>query len=171
MDIPAYPEGLPLPLRDGYGMNAVNGIRSTPMDSGRSRQRMEFNKRPSELTLKWLFEPNEARLFQAWAEQVAKAGWFTMLLVTPMGWDVERVRFKATPTGGELRGRYVWGFTALCEVEWTPLMLPGWAEILPDYILHGDIFDRAMNEEWPLNPWQMYADAFDSAINEDWPQP
>ncbi|RAL80514.1 hypothetical protein CSC34_0624 [Pseudomonas aeruginosa] len=26
---------------------------------------------------------------------------------------------------------------------------PGWAEILPEYILLADIFDIAMNREWP----------------------
>lgn len=169
--IPTYPADLPLPLRDGYGMEAVNGIRSTAMDSGRSRQRMEFTKRPSIITLRWIFTPPEARLFQAWAEQVAGAGWFTMTLVTPLGWDVHRIRFKETIKGGELLGRYSWGFSATCEIEWTPLLPPGWAELLPDFVLHADIFDYAMNREWPLNPWQVYADAMDTAINEDWPTP
>jgi hypothetical protein len=150
MTIPAYPAGLPLPLRDGYGLEAVNGIRSTPMDSGRSRQRMEFTRRPSEVTLRWIFTQPEAMLFQSWAEQVAGAGWFTMQLVTPLGWDAQQIRFKATPKGGELLGRYSWGFSATCEVQWTPLLPPGWAEILPDYILYADIFDYAMNREWPL---------------------
>lgn len=150
MAIPTFPAELPLPLRDGYGMDAVNGIRSTPMDSGRSRQRIEFTRRPSEIRLNWLLTQPEAMLFQSWAEQVAGAGWFTMTLVTPLGWDAHRIRFKATPKGGELQGRYAWRFESVCEVEWTPLLPPGWAELLPDYVLHADIFDYAMNDQWPL---------------------
>lgn len=147
--IPAYPAGLPLPLRDGYGLEAVNGIRSTPMDSGRSRQRMEFVRRPSEITLNWILTAPEATLFQGWYEQVVGAGWFTINLVTPMGFDIQRVRFKATPKGGQLMGRYSWGFNAVCEVEYTPLIDADWVTILPDYILNADIFDKAMNREWP----------------------
>lgn len=171
MSLSVYPVGLPLPLRDGYGLEAVNGIRSTPMDSGRSRQRMEFTRRPSELTLNWILTPPEARLFQAWVEQVAGAGWFAMVLVTPLGWTTEKVRFKATPKGGELVGRYSWRFSALCEVEWTPLLPPGWAALLPSFILHPEIFDYAMNEEWPLHPWQTYILQIDEAINQEWPTP
>ncbi|MNR41072.1 hypothetical protein D3C85_1594170 [compost metagenome] len=52
-----------------------------------------------------------------------------------------------------------------------PLLPPGWAEILPDYILQAEIFDYAMNDEWPLNPWQVYILETDQAINEEWPLP
>lgn len=147
--IPAYPTGLPLALRDGYGLDAVNGIQSTPMESGRSRQRLEFTRRPSEITMNFIFSQSEAALFQAWAEQVVGAGWFTKPIVTPLGWTSERMRFKRTPQGGELVGRYRWRFSAICEVEWTPLVDPGWAAILPEYILYADIFDKAINWEKP----------------------
>jgi hypothetical protein len=150
MTIPEYPAQLPKPLRDGYGFEPVNGIRSTPMDSGRSRQRMEFTRRPSLITLSFIFTSVEARFFQTWAEQVVGAGWFTIELVTPLGWDVHRLRFKQSPVGGELVGRYCWRFSVLCEVEWTPLLPPGWVELLPSFILNPEIFDYAMNREWPL---------------------
>lgn len=171
MPIPVYPEGLPCPLRESYGREPVNNIRSTPMDSGRSRQRVEFRNVPDMIQLTWIFTAPQARLFEAWAAQVVGAGWFTMELLSPLGFNDEEVRFKTTPVGGELTGKFLWRYKVVCESRVRPLLPPGWAEILPDYILHADIFDYAMNDEWPLNPWQAYADAMDSAINEDWPQP
>jgi hypothetical protein len=104
MALPAYPEGLPCPLRESYGREPVNGIRSTPMDSGRSRQRIEFRSRPDMIQLTWIMSSPQAALFEAWAEQVAGAGWFTMELLSPMGFNDEEVRFKTTPVGGKLDG-------------------------------------------------------------------
>lgn len=171
MPIPVYPEGLPCPLRENYGFTPVNNIRRTPMDSGRARQRIEFRNVPTMVSLRWIMTPPQAMLFEAWAVQVVGAGWFEMELLTPLGFEDQEVRFTETPVGGELTGKFLWRYNVTCEVRNRPLLDPGWAEILPDYILYADIFDYAMNREWPLNPWQIYADAMDTAINEDWPQP
>lgn len=171
MALPRYPNGLPLPLRENYKREPVNNIRSTPMDSGRSRQRIEFRNVPDMIELSWIFTAPQATLFEAWVAQVVGAGWFMMPLLSPMGFDDEEVRFKTTPVGGELTGRYLWRYSVICESRKRPLIDPGWAEILPEYILYADIFDYAMNREWPLNPWQTYIEVMDTAINEDWPKP
>lgn len=171
MPIPAYPEGLPCPLRENYGFNPPNNIRRTPMDSGRARQRVDFRNTPDEVSLQWIMTAPQALLFTSWAAQVVGAGWFNITLLSPKGFEQEEVRFFTTPVGGELTGKFLWRYRVVCEVRNRPLLDPGWAEILPDYIFQADIFDYAMNREWPLSPWQIYADALDSAINEDWPQP
>lgn len=171
MAIPVYPEGLPCPLREPYEFTPVNNIRRTPMDSGRARQRIEFRNVSIMVQLSWIMSSPQASLFEAWAAQVVGAGWFTMQLLTPLGFDEQEVRFTETPVGGQLTGKFLWRYRVVCEVRNRPLLEPGWVEILPEYILHADIFDYAMNREWPLNPWQTYAYAFDQAINEDWPKP
>lgn len=171
MAIPAYPTGLPCPLRENYAFTPVNNIRRTPMDSGRARQRVEFQNVPTMVQLSWVMTDIQARLFEAWAAQVVGAGWFNIELLTPLGFDTAEVRFTETPVGGELTGKFLWRYRVVCELRNRPLLPPGWAELLPDYILNADIFDRAMNQEWPLNEWQLYAEAMDNAINEDWPQP
>lgn len=171
MAIPVYPEGLPCPLRESYGFTPVNNIRRTPMDSGRARQRIEFPNAPTMVSLQWIMSAPQASLFEAWAAQVAGAGWFTMRLLTPLGFDDAEVRFTEVPVGGEITGKFLWRYRTTCELRNRPLLDPGWAEILPDFILFADIFDYAMNREWPLNPWQVYIEAMDTAINEDWPQP
>jgi len=168
--IPDYGKtGLPLPLRDGYALNPVNKIRSTDMDVGRAVQRVEFEDAPLYPEVSWILTETEARLFVAWVNQVAKAGWFTMRLVTPMGFDDLVVRLRTTPEKGELVGRYAWRYSAVLEIQFEPMLDEGWAEILPEYVLYADIFDRAVNEQWPDSPYQTYMDTFDYAVNEQWP--
>lgn len=171
MATPAYPEGLPCPLRENYEFTPVNNIRRTQMDSGRARQRIEFRNVPTMVQLSWLMSSPQAALFEAWAAQVAGAGWIIMTLLTPLGFDEQEVRFTETPVGGQLTGKFLWRYRVVCEVRNRPLYPPGWAEILPEYILHADILDIAMNDYWPLNPWQRYIEIADIAINQDWPQP
>lgn len=168
--IPDYGStGLPLPIRDGYELEPVNKIRSTDMDAGRAVQRLEFEDAPVYVNCSWIFTEPEARLFVAWTNQVAKAGWFTMRLVTPMGFDDLTVRLRGTPSKGELVGRYAWRYSGVIEVEFEPMLEDGWAEILPEYVLMADIFDYAVNRNWPYSPYQTYMDTFDYATNEQWP--
>lgn len=149
MAIPVYPAGLPLPLRDGYGMDSVNQILSTSMESGRSRQRLAFANVPSLITLRWNLTSPEAALLQAWVVQTVGAGWCYIPLVTPLGFDSLKLRFKESLKGPTLKGRYSWDYSAVCELEETPLLEPGWVDLLPDYILNADIFDKAVNWEKP----------------------
>lgn len=171
MTIPGYPEGLPCPLREDYGFEPTNNIRRTPMDSGRARQRIEFPNAPATVRLQWIMSGPQASLFEAWVTQVVGAGWFTMTLLSPLGFDEHEVRFTTVPVGGQLTGKFLWRYKVVCELRNRPLLPPGWAEILPEYILYADIFDYAMNDEWPLNPWQIYILETDEAINQEWPTP
>lgn len=150
MDIPVYPEGLPCPLRENYAFTPVNNIRRTNMDSGRARQRIEFRNVPTMVQLSWIMTAVQARLFEAWAAQVVGTGWFEMELLTPLGFTPEEVRFTETPVGGELTGKFLWRYRVVCEVRERPLLPPGWAELLPSFVLNPEIFDYAMNREWPL---------------------
>ncbi|MNY70978.1 hypothetical protein D3C86_2092210 [compost metagenome] len=76
-----------------------------------------------------------------------------------------------TPKGGELQGRYAWRFSARCEFKTRPLLDPGWAELLPEWVLQADIFDYAMNREWPLTEDELYLLEVDSGLNFEWPTP
>jgi len=169
--IPAYPAELPCPLRDGYGLDKVNKIRTTGMDVGRAVQRWEFDDAPALPSVSWIFTEQQSRLFNAWVNQVAKAGWFTIRLLSDMGFEDVTARFVETPKRAELLGKYLWKHTATLEIEFEPMLEDGWAELLPEYILHADIFDYAVNRELPESQWQTYMGAFDTAINQDWPQP
>lgn len=150
MPIPVYPEQLPCPLRENYGFTPVNSIRRTPMDSGRARQRTEFRNVPTMVQLSWIMNEVQARFFEAWTTQVVGSGWFSLELLSPMGFTVQEVRFTETPVGGELKGKFLWQYRVTAEVRYRPLLPPGWAELLPSFLLNPEIFDYAMNREWPL---------------------
>lgn len=170
--MPSYPQGLPCALREGYGFKPTNNILRTPMQSGRARQRIEFYNVPTFTDINWIMNEPQARLFESWAAGVVGAGWFDIPLRTPNGpMEIKAVRFTEVPEGPILIGLSSWQFRSNVEIRDRELIDPDWALILPDYILEADIFDYAMNQEWPLNQWQIYAEAFDTAINEDWPQP
>lgn len=144
-----YPKALPLPLREGYGFEPINNILRTEMESGRARQRIAFTKVPTANNLRWYFDVTQAQLFEAWAIQVAKAQWFTMKLQTPMGFLDYEARFTESPIGPVLIGVNGWQFTAKVELKERPVLEEGWVEYLPEYILLADIFDLAVNREWP----------------------
>lgn len=172
MSLPVYPAGLPYPQRNNYSAAGPNRIRRTEMDVGRAVQRTEFEDAPLLINATWRFPKDaQARLFIAWVNQVAKSGWFSMPLLTNMGFDILTVRLTTTPTGGQLMGKFIWEYNAVLEVEFEPMLPPDWAEILPDYVLEADIFDRAINQEWPLNPYDANRDAsaFDYGVNQQWP--
>lgn len=171
--IPEYPSGLPLPQRSNYALERVNQIRRTDMDVGRAMQRWEFEDVPVFPQLTWRFTQEQARLFISWFRQVAKAGWWSGTLLTPMGFEKVKCRFTEAPKGQQLIGRFHWEYTALCEIEFESQLEPDWVEVLPDYVLEADIFDRAINLIWPLSPYaaERDADAFDLGVNEQWPGP
>jgi hypothetical protein len=170
MAITDYPKGLPLPLRDGYAFKPVNNISRTDMQSGRARQRVEFENVPDMLNLRWTLTEIESRLFGAWARSVVGAGWFKMTILTPEGFDEVDMRFTERVDGPALIGKFHWNWSATVEIRNMPQLEDDWI-LLPDYLLNPDIFDLAMNREWPLNEWQIYIEAADLAINQDWPTP
>lgn len=164
-----YPKGLPLAQRDGYAFTPTNNIARTEMQSGRARQRVEFEATPDRLNLKWFFGNQEAVIFDAWLKTVG-ASYFQMTIVTPLGFDNLLMRFIEKPVGGELRGRYAWQYSAIVEIDERPTIDGEWL-LLPDFVLFADIFDYSMNREWPLADVQTHIDAIDYAVNEDWPKP
>jgi len=170
MAITDYPVGLPLAMRDDYSFSPTNNITRTDMQSGRARQRVEFEDSPDMLKLKWTLTQNQSALFSAWARQVVGAGWFKMPILNPLGFEEVELRFTERVDGPTLTGRFHWIWSAVCELRETP-ELDEDSVLFPDYVLHPEILDIAVNVYWPLNEWQIYADAADLAINQDWPKP
>lgn len=144
-----YPQGLPCALREGYEFEPVNNISRTRMESGRSRQRIIFDSVPTIVSLAWICSEPQALLFEAWVGQVVRAGWFLMPLKIPGATKNVEVRFTETPMGPDLVGVSHWRYTARCELRERPLLEPGWAELMPEWVLNMNIFDLAINREWP----------------------
>lgn len=144
-----YPVELPFPTREGFALESTNQIVRTEMQSGRARQRVRFTSVPSFVSLRWIFTTPQAQLFDAWASDVARAGWFTLKLRSPIGLTEHQARFVESPQGPALFGLDRWSYTARVELRDKPKVAPGWALYAPQYILLSSVFDQAMNREWP----------------------
>jgi hypothetical protein len=144
-----YPAALPHPLKEGYAFEPENNILRTQMQSGRARQRQSFTSVPSYAQLSWILDDQQAQLFEAWSAQVAGAAWFDITLRTPLGLFDQQVRFMTSVVGPRRIGVRHWGYNVRAELRDRAVVAPDWAEILPGYILLSDIFDLAMNREWP----------------------
>ncbi|WP_353742569.1 hypothetical protein WHX55_10970 [Pseudomonas fluorescens] len=146
-----YPKFLPLPQREGYGFQSVSPIARSDLQSGRARQRRRFTSVPTVATVTWLLNDTEAQLFEGWFEHILLSGslWFQCLLKTPLGLDDHRARFIDIYDGPNLVGVSHWRFTAKVELFKRPILDAGWIITVPDYVAMADIFDRAINHEWP----------------------
>lgn len=154
MDLVAFPSQLPLPSREGYQLRHVDPMVRTRLASGRARQRRRFTSVPTEIPVSWVFTNLEMRLFEIWYKDDAEnlgiedgTLWFTTKLQTPLGIMDYRARFTGIYRA-ELVGVDYWRVTAELEM-YERQTLPKGSLLFPDYILHPDILDVAMNELWP----------------------
>ena len=146
-----FPVDLPCPLRDGYSINHVRPFRRTGMASGRTRQRRLFTSVPTNVSVSWIFYgDSQAAAFEAWFQESIHDGadWFNCTLKTPVGYQPYICRFTDMYKGPEPIGINMWKVVASLEIWERPLLPPGWGT-LPEYVIHADIFDIAMNREWP----------------------
>ena len=147
-----YPAGLPLPLQTGYGLQTVSLLIRTQMQSGRSRQRRTFTSVPQSVTVSWLFTEVQAQLFENFFQVSLVDGsmWFFAELQTPLGFMPVECRFVEIYSGPSLIGFNKWNVSATLETKERQTLDGGdWATIMPCAILLADIFDYAINREWP----------------------
>ncbi|KAA5841986.1 hypothetical protein F2A38_15755 [Pseudomonas chlororaphis] len=146
-----YPKELPSPLREGYGFTPVSPLLRTKTQTGRAIQRRKYSSVPTEAAVSWVFNSSEAQLFESWFEEVLISGskWFECELRTPQGLMPYRARFIDIYSGPKLFGVDHWRFTADFELFERPILLGGWAVYAPEFIAGMNIFDIAMNFDWP----------------------
>ena len=142
-----FPASLPCPLRSGYGFSPENNIIRTEMVSGRARQRTAYTSIPTYNTLSWIFTAVQAQVFDSFVEQ-AGGGWFSLKLKTPLGYFLHDCRFTETPTGPELVGVDLWAYKVRAELRERPMLDASYG-LIPNMVLMQDIFDIALNQEWP----------------------
>jgi hypothetical protein len=147
----AYPDGLPLPLRDGYGFAPFDPLVSTPLQSGRTIERLHFSGTPTEVSVTWELTRSEGSIFEDWFENTLISGSqpFGMPLKTPLGLDVYEANFDDIYSGPTLVNLSHWRYSAKLRLARRPLVDKDWIIYAPEYVLYSSIFDRAMNKEWP----------------------
>lgn len=146
-----YPEGLPLGLHSGRTYQTVSPLLRSDLESGRARQRRRFTDTPTLAAINWFFTDTQARLFELWWRVTLVDGseWFECPLKTPLGVEFHKCRFTDIYKGPSLVGPDIWSYSAELELEKRPVLPNDWS-LLPSFVLNPEIFDYAMNREWPL---------------------
>ena len=145
-----YPSYLPGVLLDSYGIQTVEPMQRTQMDSGRARQRRRFTNVPQMVTVGWVFTQQEAALFEAWHRWELKDGaeWFEIELSTPYGYQPYLCRFTRIYQGGKPFAVIDWTHSAELEIK-ERKTLPVEYLAAQEFVLNSDLFDLAVNQEWP----------------------
>jgi hypothetical protein len=147
-----YPDKyLPIPLQDGFGYKPVSPMLRTQLTSGRARQRRLYTSTPTQADVSWLFNEGQSQLFEAWYRETISDGaaWFNMKIRAPTGIYDRVCRFTDIYEGPTLTGGKYWQYSATLELWERPLVMPGYADAAPGFVVQQDIFDLAMNREWP----------------------
>ena len=146
-----YPDGLPYPQRDGNAHEPVSPMLRSPMVTGRAMQRKKYSAVPEHVPLTWIFSESQAQLFMAWYRDALNEGtaWALIPTKTPAGVMDYVARFTDIYRYS-IVGVSHWRFTAQLELRERPILTPvGWAIYAPDYILHSNLLDIAINQKWP----------------------
>lgn len=147
-----YPADLPLGRQADRSHQTVDPTIRSELESGRARQRLRYDFTPTNVSINWLLNDQQCQLFEVWFRSSEGAGngaqWFDIPLETPLGVGTWRARFINVYTGPNRAGRHLWVISASLELEERAVLPPDWV-ILPSFILRPDIFDIAMNREWP----------------------
>jgi hypothetical protein len=128
----SWPDKLPLPTFEGYGIEPQDGVLRTEMEAGPARQRRRFTQVPSRIPVRWSFTQWEFGIFESWYKWKGMEGavWFSMDLLGGLGLVTHEARFvgngsspyKATPTrGGPGRGAR-WIVTTTLEIRDRPVL-------------------------------------------------
>lgn len=146
-----YPDGLPTGLQSGRSYQLISPLQRSELESGRARQRRRFTSVPEAAGISWLFTDSEAQLFKVWFRDQLVDGsqWFECPLDTPEGFDYYTCRFVDVYNGPSRAGPDLWTISADLELRVRSALEGEWG-LLPSFILHKEIFDYAMNREWPL---------------------
>jgi hypothetical protein len=144
-----FPIELPRPQPDDYEIEEVNNIVRTPMQSGRAVQREEWKEVPELLNMSFIMTHVQTRLFDSFYDLVG-SDWFLFPVYGPTGYDEQKqCRFTKKPATKKPIGVTHWRFPCQLEVRQETNLPTDWADLLPSFILHPDIFDSAINIEKP----------------------
>ena len=151
------PDGIPLPLRDGYGFTPTDPIARTPFLTGRARNRRRYRSVPTEVAVTWLCNAKQARLFEGWCKWgIGWADWFMCPLRTPLGLMPTQAQFTGIYKGPELVGVDHWKYTAVLSLFEMPIiseseltdMMAGMDLGVMNALLRGEL-KRWYTKSWP----------------------
>ena len=121
-----WPDRLPLPSIEGYGVQPGEAVLRTEMEAGPARQRRRFTDVPSRIAVRWVLRPDQFALFEAWYRWIAAEGgaWFEMDLLGGLGLLPQEARFTRQFDARPWRGR-LWEATSELEIRARPTLSEG----------------------------------------------
>ncbi|MBF0675595.1 hypothetical protein [Pseudomonas sp.] len=149
-----WPKELPYPDLSGYALEDAPNVSRTEMASGRARQRQMYTSVPSFVTLSWGMDQRQFEFFAAWVRWKLKdcTEWFTGWAQTAGPARQTEMRFvgssSAPPYRARMDGPDYWRISARIEIRERQTLPKGW-EDMASWIFMADLFDIAMNREWP----------------------
>ena len=127
----AWPETLPLPTVEGYGIQPGDAILRTEMEAGPARQRRRFTQVPSRVSVRWIMRRDQFALFEAWYRWQAKEGgaWFEIELLGGLGLLTQEARFTKQ-FQAQLLGGTLWEIRSELEIRERPVLDEGLLNLL-----------------------------------------
>lgn len=127
----AWPETLPLPTVEGYGIQPDDAILRTEMEAGPARQRRRFTQVPSRVSVRWIMRRDQFALFEAWYRWQAKEGgaWFEIELLGGLGLLTQEARFTRQ-FQAQLLGGTLWEIRSELEIRERPVLDEGLLNLL-----------------------------------------
>ncbi|QMU59015.1 MAG: hypothetical protein GKR98_12930 [Boseongicola sp.] len=127
----AWPETLPLPTVEGYGIQPGDAILRTEMEAGPARQRRRFTQVPSRVSVRWIMRRDQFALFEAWYRWQAKEGgaWFEIELLGGLGLLTQEARFTRQ-FQAQLLGGTLWEIRSELEIRERPVLDEGLLNLL-----------------------------------------
>lgn len=128
-----WPDTLPLPSVEGYGLTPQDAVLRTDMESGPARQRRRFRQTPTRITVRWLFLEIEFAIFESWYKYHADEGaqWFEINLLGGLGLLPHEARFTRQFEARLLPARR-WEVRGELEIRERPTLDKGALNILLD---------------------------------------
>lgn len=152
-----WPNTLPLPLVDGYGLTPQEAVLRTDMESGPARQRRRFRQTPTRISVRWLFSETQFALFEAWYKFHADEGgqWFEITLLGGLGLLPHESRFTRQFEAQLISARR-WEVKGELEIRERPTLDEGALNLLlefdvPDLFAMGGELNQLVHTALPVN--------------------
>ena len=128
-----FPQHLPYPTVENYSIKPGEAIIRTDMEAGPARQRRRYTQTPSRISVRWLMNPEQFCVFEAWYKYHAKEGgeWFFITLLGGIGLSSQEARFTQQFEAKLLNG-YLWEITSELEIRDRPTLTEDAMKIVMD---------------------------------------
>ena len=121
-----WPNTLPLPSVDGYGLTPQEAVLRTDMESGPARRRRGRRPEARRVTVRWRFRGLAFALFETWYKYHADEGgqWFEITLLGGLGLLPHEARFTRQ-FEAQLRSARRWDVKGELEIRERPTLDEG----------------------------------------------